>query len=134
MKVNKIHHINFLVKDLNEAMKRYTQLLGGDDFIVDDLPNRGVKTARTLMGEQWFVLIEPLDPQSIPGRHLSAHGEGFFLISFAVDDLTNAKQHVTNMGCKMTSDQPRQGLENWHVWDIDSSDTFGTQIQLCQEK
>ena len=28
---------------------------------------------------------------------------------------------------------PRRGIENWAVWDIDVSATFGAQLQFCQE-
>lgn len=134
MKVKKIHHINFLVKDLNTAMQRYQTLLGIDNFIIDDLPKRGVKTARALIGEQWFILVEPLEPESVPGRHLANHGEGFFLISFGVDDVNEASRHAKQVGFNMISEKPRQGLENWLVWDIEASETFNTQIQFCEER
>ena len=133
MAIKKIHHINFIVSNLTAAMQRYKQLLGVDDFIVDDLPGRGVKTARVALGEQWLVLVEPVDMDGIPGRHLQEHGEGFFLISYSVDAIEEAAQQVINNGCQMTSPAPRQGLQNWQVWDIDMEDTFGAQIQFCEE-
>lgn len=133
MTIKKIHHINFLVKDINEGISRYQALLGLGDFIVDDLPGRGVITARIALGEQWLVLIQPLDPDGIPGQHLAENGEGFFLISYQVDNLECAQQQVVAAGAKMTSESPRQGLENWQVWDIDSQYTFGAQLQLCNE-
>ena len=133
MSIKKIHHINFIVKDLTAAIERYKQLLGVDDFIVDDLPGRGVKTARVALGEQWLVLVQPVDMEAIPGQHLKQHGEGFFLISYSVDDLDAAAKAVIENGSQMTSPAPRQGLENWQVWDVDSEDTFGAQIQFCKD-
>ena len=133
MSITKIHHINFIVANLDTAIQRYKDLLGVDDFIVDDLPGRGVKTARVALGEQWLVLVEPVDMTGIPGRHLQEHGEGFFLISYSVDAMKEAAQQVVAGGSRMTSATPRRGLENWRVWDIDRDDTFGAQIQLCEE-
>ena len=133
MAIQKIHHINFLVKDIHEGIKRYQALLGLGEFIVDDLPGRGVITARIALGEQWLVLVQPLDQEGIPGQHLAEHGEGFFLISYQVDSLDSAQQQLLAAGANMTSASPRQGLANWQVWDIDSKHTFGTQIQLCNE-
>ncbi|MDC3332827.1 VOC family protein [bacterium] len=134
MTVQRIHHINFLVKDLLAGIKCYQQLLGLGEFIIDDLPGRGVKTARIALGEQWLVLVQPVDMNGIPGKHLREHGEGFFLISYHVDDLDSAVERVIDHDSSMTSDAARKGLENWQVWDINSADTFGVQIQLCEEK
>ncbi|WP_200821284.1 VOC family protein [Oceanicoccus sp. KOV_DT_Chl] len=134
MSVTKIHHINFIVEDLSAGIDRYRKLLGIDNFVIDDLPGRGVKTARSKVGDSWLVLVQPVDMTGIPGKHLQQHGEGFFLISYSVDDLQQAAANVVAQGSAMTSEIPRQGLENWQVWDIDQNDTLGTQIQFCEEK
>ena len=133
MTIKKIHHINFLVKDLSVGVEKYQSLLGIQEFIIDDLPGRGVKTARAKVGDQWIVLVQPVDMTGIPGKHLQEHGEGFFLISYEVDNLEAAAQQAKASGCIMTSDEPRSGLENWKIWDIDSKDTFDVQIQFCVE-
>ncbi len=133
MAIKKIHHINFLVKDIREGIKRYQALLGLGEFIVDDLPGRGVITARIALGEQWLVLVQPLDSEGVPAQHLAEHGEGFFLISYQVDNLDSARRQVIEAGAEMTSASPRQGLANWQVWDIDSQHSLGAQIQLCDE-
>ena len=43
-----VHHINFLVQDLEEAVARYKALLGVNrsSFILDELPTRNVDIAR----------------------------------------------------------------------------------------
>ncbi|MEH6590967.1 MAG: VOC family protein [Halioglobus sp.] len=133
MAVKKIHHINFLVKDIEEGINRYTTLFGIEGFVQEALPGRGVITARAALGDQWLVLVQPLDADGVPGRHLAEHGEGFFLMSFAVDDLDQASQQVTEAGARMTTEQPRAGLLDWSVQDVDRRDTFGVQIQLCRE-
>ena len=134
MSISKIHHINFLVKDLEQGIEQYQKLLGITEFTVDALPGRGVKTARTQVGESWLVLIQPVDMSGIPGQHLQQHGEGFFLISYGVESLSDAAQQVIDNGSAMTSPASRKGLENWQVWDIKTEDTFGAQIQLCEEQ
>lgn len=133
MAIKRIHHINFLVEDLNEGMKRYASLLGIDNFIRDELPGRGAITARVALGEQWLVLVQPVDPEGIPGKHLAEHGEGFFLISYAADDLQQAAENVVAKGFSMTTAKPRKGLEDWQVQDVDIRDTMGVQIQFCKE-
>ena len=133
MGIQGIHHINFLVKDLNEGIRRYRDLLGIENFIVEDLPERGVLSARAALGEQWLVLVQPVNPTGIPGRHMAEHGEGFFLISYAVDDLPQAAERVVANGSSMTSPEPRHGLADWQVQDVDMRDTLGVQVQFCKD-
>jgi methylmalonyl-CoA/ethylmalonyl-CoA epimerase len=133
MSTKKIHHLNFLVKDIKEGINRYRDLLGIEGFILEELPERGVITARVALGEQWLVLVQPVDPTGIPGRHLAEHGEGFFLISYAVNNLQQAAARVVENGSNMTSAQPRQGLQGWQVQDVNMRDTLGVQVQFCEE-
>jgi methylmalonyl-CoA/ethylmalonyl-CoA epimerase len=85
------------------------------------------------LGEQWLVLVQPVDPTGIPGRHLAEHGEGFFLISYAVDSLQQAAARVAANGSDMTSPEPRPGLQGWQVQDVNMRDTLGVQVQFCVE-
>jgi methylmalonyl-CoA/ethylmalonyl-CoA epimerase len=134
MSVNKIHHINFIVKDLDSAVLRYKGILGGNDFIKDELPGRGVITARTAVGEQWIVLVQPTDLNSIPGRFLAENGEGFFLLSLEVADIKETIDELAKEGILPTTSIDRKGLLNWWVRDLSIDKTFGTQIQLCEER
>ena len=66
-------------------------------------------------------------------RHLREHGEGFFLLSLGVEDLDRSVAEVTAEGGRFTSEQPRQGLEDWRVIDLDPADTYGALLQLTED-
>ena len=85
--LERIHHINLLVRDLDAAVRRYTNALGVEDWVFGELPGRGVRTARFRAGDSWVVLVQPTDDSGVPGRHLAEHGEGLFLLSFGVAEL-----------------------------------------------
>lgn len=131
--VSGIHHINFVVRDLDAAEARYRALFGFGPALKEALPGRGVLTARFRVGDSWLVLVQPVAEEGAPARHLREHGEGFFLLSFGVEDLDGALARVSAAGGRFTSDQPRQGLEDWRVIDLDTADTFGATLQLTQE-
>jgi methylmalonyl-CoA/ethylmalonyl-CoA epimerase len=128
--LDKIHHINLLVSDLDAAMARYTSALGVQDWILGDLEGRGVRTARFRAGESWVVLVQPTDPDGVPGRHLAQHGEGLFLLSFGVESLGDA---LDRLGDELSSGERRLGLEDWHIVDLSSEAFFGAQLQLTEE-
>lgn len=129
--ISHVHHINFIVHDLDKAIARYQNLLGLNDFQIDSLEKRGVITARKKLGNTWLILVQPTNRTGKPAQYLKQHGEGFFLMSLATDDLDvqtdKVKQHY-EVG------ETRQGLENWAVTDLPRDAFFGAQIQLTQEK
>ena len=130
---NRIHHINFLVRDLQPAVERYRALLAFEEVQFEDLPARGVKTARFKLGETWIVLVQPVDPTGIPARRLEEQGEGFFLISYAVDDLDEATDLAIRAGVSVLGHKVREGLSDWQVRDLDKADLFGVESQLTAE-
>lgn len=129
--VTGIHHINFLVRDLDAAAKRYAALLGEHRFEFDELPKRGVKTAKVRLGETYLVLVQPLTEKGIPAEHLREHGEGFFLLSFSTDDLEQSLSKCQKAALASES-KPRRGLDDWLVADLEPTAFFGAQLQLTQ--
>lgn len=131
--ISSVHHINFVVRDLDLAVERYRTTLGLPEFIFDSLESRAVKTARIKLGETWLVLVQPIDEESIPAKHLQTHGEGFFLISLGTDDIDTHLDQIASQGCDMQLSAKRQGLENWTVADLPVEPFSGSQFQLTQE-
>ena len=127
--VRSIHHINFIVRDLDEAIVRYEQILGQSLARRDELPERGVRAARFRIGETWLVLVQPTRPDGVPGRFLAEHGEGFFLLSFGVDSLD---AEFERLGSQWDSGPTRTGADGWQVRDLDAARTLGAQLQYCE--
>lgn len=131
--LNRIHHLNLLVRDLDAAVERYRETLGVDSFEYGDLEQRGVRTARFRAGESWIVLVQPTDPDGEPGKYLAAHGEGLFLLSFGVDELAPARAAVEAGGGQLLNQAPRTGLAGWQLLDLDPQQFFGATLQLTED-
>jgi methylmalonyl-CoA/ethylmalonyl-CoA epimerase len=127
-----IHHINFVVADLDEAIGRFERILGQAVERRDALPGRGALAARFKLGGTWLVLVQPIDSEGVPGRHLTEHGEGFFLCSFGVDDLDQCLSRLQEAGVGLAG-PPRQGVDNWRVQDLDPEYSLGEQFQITEE-
>jgi len=127
-----VHHINFLVRDLDSAIARHERLLGVRIERIDELPERGVRVARFRAGETWIALVQPV-AEGEPMRQLRERGEGFFLVSYRVDDVEAAAARVRKVGGRTTSAGPRRGLDRWRVIDIDPSGLDGISVQLCED-
>ena len=131
MSPQRIHHINFIVRDLAEATANYERTLGVDPFVVVDHPLRGASVARTRVGECWLVLVCPYDDKSVPGRFLAEHGEGFFLLSLGVEDLAETIEQLGAEGVECTDTKARAGILDWRVADI--SAVHGALMQLTED-
>jgi methylmalonyl-CoA/ethylmalonyl-CoA epimerase len=132
--LKKVHHINFLVRDLDKAVSQYQKLFGATFEPRERLEGRGVVTARFRLGEVWIILVEPVDANSVPGKYLEQHGEGFFLISYEVEDVEKAAKDVVARGGSVVNATPRRGLENWKLIDIDPTKTMSVPTQLVECK
>ena len=129
-----VHHINFLVADLDKAVERYKDLFGIESIEVEELPDRGVITARFDVNGVWIVLVQPVDDDSKPARVLKEQGEGVLLISFGVDDLEDTRAKLVAKGAIDESATARDGLQNWRVIDLNPQAVFGAPIHLTQER
>ena len=129
-----VHHINFLVADLDKAVERYKDLFGIESVEVEELPDRGVITARFDVNGVWIVLVQPVDDDSEPARVLKEQGEGVFLISFGVDDLEDTRARLVAKGAIDESATARDGLQNWRVIDLNPDAVFGAPIHLTEER
>ena len=58
--VRKIHHINFIVRDLAAAVPVYERILGQPVTRRDHLSDRGVDIARFELGDTWLILVQPV--------------------------------------------------------------------------
>lgn len=127
-----VHHVNFLVRDLDEAAARFARLPGLRAGPREDLPGRGVRTARFRAGDTWIVLVQPV-ADGEPMRQLERRGEGFFLLSLAVDDVRAAAATVRAAGVRTGDVEPRTGLDGWQVIDVEPAELNGVLVQLCQD-
>ena len=86
------------------------------------------------MSGVWIVLVQPVDEQSEPMRHLRENGEGLYLVSFAVDDLGTATDDLVAKGAIDKAAKSREGLQGWRVIDLEPDAVFGALIQITQDK
>lgn len=128
--VDRVHHVAFVVRDLEEAVLRYQGALGVQSVQRENLPHRGVLTARFWVGNLWFVLVQPIG-SGPPLQHLREHGEGLLLMSFQVQNLESALAEFAARGIT-TRGPPRMGVDGWRVVDLETHAVAGSVTQLCE--
>ena len=127
-----IHHINFIVADLDSAVDAYQRTLGLGPFEYEDLEERDVATARVRIGDAWIVLVSPRSKGSPVADYLETHGEGFFLMSFGVDNLEQAMAELTRQGAVSANSESRTGILGWQVADLDTEESLGARFHVTE--
>ena len=112
-------------------MPRFQKALGLGPFELIEHRPRGAQIARSKIGESWLVLVCPYDPDSVPGKHLAKHGEGFFMLSIGYDDIVRQLERLEASGVQVTDRKPRDGILDWQIADI--GDVHGALFQLTQD-
>jgi methylmalonyl-CoA/ethylmalonyl-CoA epimerase len=121
-----IHHINFVVADLVKSLDYFTRLLQQEP-VVENLPQRKVKTARYKIGESFLVLVQPTSSSGVVADILARKGEGIFLLSFATESIEEA---LIELELRYTD--KREGLNGWSICDIAPFEQYGAILQLTQ--
>jgi methylmalonyl-CoA/ethylmalonyl-CoA epimerase len=108
MKIEKIDHICFAVKDLEKTKRVYKE----DFELLPDLEyvakSEKIKVARYYIGEVAIEFMESTSPDGEVAKFIDSRGEGAFLISYKVDNLSKAMQELKEKNVKLIDDRPRE--------------------------
>ncbi len=131
--VQRAHHIDFVVRDLDAAAARFQSILGVEPLPRERLEDRGVELVRFELSNLWIVLVQPVTPDSPVQTFLDKHGEGFFHIAYKVGDVEAAAERLEDEGIGLVNRIPRLGVEGWKLVDLKMDETFGVYTQLIEE-
>lgn len=134
MKLKRIHHIDFLVRDLDRAVAKYEQLFGVRFEPREILESRGAAVARFRLGDTWIALVQSTRPDGPIGMLIEKRGEGFYHIAYEVEDLPGMVSKLTSEGVGLTNKVPRLGIDGWKLVDLELDETFGLMTQLVDPK
>ncbi len=97
MKVEKIHHVAILVKDLEEAGKLYADLFGIEFSGPSESKELDI---RNLNSPEGIELVSPLTPDGAMARTLEHRGEGITLMAFKVASVEKASAEMKAKGIR----------------------------------
>lgn len=108
MKLERIDHICFAVKDLEETKRVYKDDFGLAPTCEYVAESEKIKVARYYIGEVAVECMESTTPDGEVAKFIDTRGEGVFLISYKVDDLSKAMDELKTKGVKLIDSKPRE--------------------------
>ncbi len=129
----RVHHIDVVVRDLDQAENRYRRVLGIEPLQRESFAERGIDLVRFRIGETWLILVQPTDREGPVAAFLDEHGEGFFHMAIEVEDIARRATELESTGVALSNREPRIGVDGWKLVDIELKETMGAMIQLIED-
>jgi methylmalonyl-CoA/ethylmalonyl-CoA epimerase len=115
--------ISVVVRDLEAAITRYTELFGLTVHKRSESKEFGFKNAILPLGKGHIELMEPTDPDKPVGKFLAKKCEGVYLVGFDTDDVAGGVKHLKAKGVRV--DDRRSDI----AW-IHPAETNGLFVEL----
>lgn len=133
MAITHIEHIGIAVKDLNEAIAYYENVLGLTCYAVEEVADQKVKTAFFMVGQTKIELLESTAPDGPVAGFIEKRGEGIHHIAFAVDGIAETLQAAESKGVRLIDNAPRAGAEGLNIAFLHPKSTFGVLTEFCEK-
>jgi methylmalonyl-CoA/ethylmalonyl-CoA epimerase len=128
--IDKIDHIGIVVRDLDEAVRVYSEAFGLEVVGVERVEEHQVRIAFLPVGETLIELVEPIGP-GMTQDYLTQHGEGLHHVCYRVGDIESAMAEIgKTMSLRDTT--PRPGGAGSRVAFLDPASTFNVETELVQ--
>jgi len=134
MNISHIEHIGIAVKNLEESIKYYENILGFKCYSIEEVKEQKVKTAFFMVGQTKIELLESTDPEGPIGKFVEKKGEGIHHLAFAVKGIESALSEVESKGVQLIDKTPRKGAEGLDIAFLHPKSTIGVLTELCEKK
>jgi len=132
MELTSIEHIGIAVKNLEESIKFYENILGLKCYAVEEVKDQKVTTAFFNVGQTKIELLETTDPNGPIAKFIEKRGEGIHHIAFKTDDIKSSLKELKEKNIILIDDQPRKGAENLNIAFIHPKSANGVLIEICK--
>jgi methylmalonyl-CoA/ethylmalonyl-CoA epimerase len=130
-RINRVHHVAVVVRDLDTALGFYRDRLGLPVEQLLPVESDGVRIAFLPAGESKIELVEPTDPATGVARFLDSRGEGFHHVCLEVDDLATELRRLAEEGIELIDSVARRGAEG-PVAFIHPRSCHGVLVELIE--
>jgi methylmalonyl-CoA/ethylmalonyl-CoA epimerase len=130
MKIERIDHICFAVRDLEKTKQIYRDnfsLVPEVEYIAE---SEYIKVARYYVGEVAVEFMESTSPRGEVAKFIEKRGEGVFLISYKVDDLDRALGELKQKGQRLIDEKPRALFGNRYAFVQRPDELCGVLTEL----
>ncbi len=130
--LEKIDHIGVAVRDLDQSLAFYRDMLGLEVAGVEEVAEQKVRVAFLPVGESKVELLESTAPDGPVAKFIESKGEGVQHIAFRVNNLEEKLAQLKAKGVRLIDEQPRYGAGGARIAFLHPKSTGGVLVELCE--
>jgi methylmalonyl-CoA/ethylmalonyl-CoA epimerase len=119
------------VKNLEESISFYENVLGLKCYAIEEVKDQKVKTAFFMVGQTKIELLESTDPEGPVGKFIEKKGEGLHHLAFAMEDVGKALSEAESKDVRLIDKVPRKGAEGLSIGFLHPKSTNGVLMEFC---
>ena len=132
MKVKHIDHIGIAVKEIQQAGKFYTDILGLKIEDIETVTDQKVNVAFIPITDSEVELLESTEPDGPVAKFIDSRGEGIQHIAFCVENIEEALAELKAKGVRLIDEKPRKGAGGAMIAFIHPKETNGVLVEICE--
>ena len=132
MDITHIEHIGIAVRNIEEQIPYYEEILGLKCYNMEIVEDQKVKTAFFMVGETKIELLQATSEDSTIAKFIEKRGEGVHHIAFATKNIKEALKKAEEKGVRLIDKEPRQGAEGLSIAFLHPKSTGSVLTELCE--
>ncbi|MDW7679487.1 MAG: methylmalonyl-CoA epimerase [bacterium] len=132
--IRKIDHIGIAVRNLDEQIKFYSDILGLSCQGIEEVTDQKVRVAMFPVGEVRIELLQPTSSESPIARFIEKKGEGIHHIAYLVSDVESMVSHLEGHQVQLIDREPRIGAGGHQIAFVHPKSTFGVLTEICESE
>ncbi len=133
MKIEGVEHIGIAVKNLDECIERFENLLGLKCSRRKRMESNKIEVAVIDCGGTTLELVAPTDEESPVQRFVSKGGNALHHICFKVDDIEGWLAFLDRQGADLIDRKPREGAFGDRIAFVSPKAVCNFLIELAEE-
>lgn len=131
--MEKLEHIGIAVKNIDQANKLFSALLGCEHYKIEEVESEGVRTSFFDISGLKIELLQATREDSPIARFIEKKGEGIHHLAFQVSNLKKSIEDYESKGFETVNKIPKPGADNKMICFLHPKSTGGVLVELCEE-
>jgi len=131
-KIRRLDHIGIAVKNLDDAIERFTRILGAEFIAKKEIILSGSKmcVGYLKLGDTIIGLDQPTRPNEFLAQFIEQRGEGLHHVGLEVDDLVAFKAELRQKGVRIPHQEDPGGVRKEIL--LSPKDLCGVVFQIME--